>query len=125
MISACLPHLVYVLYNAELNFNHGVLYFRKYFKFQKVQCKLCARWTINLPRHMRGKKHGWSDSKSKYARLLFNMRARKADPTTSSRPLQAYKKCTYPGCEGQFVRLSLHVKACHSKEMLVKQKGNL
>ena len=71
--------------------------FLNYFSFQKVQCPLCKKFILDLPRHMRGKQHGWSKSKGKYVKMIFNIRRRRANSATSDVKIQEeYKYCTYP-----------------------------
>ena len=93
-------------------------FFSYYFTFQKVQCPLCKKFVIDLPRHMRGKQHGWPKIKGKFAKLIFNIRRKRANSPTSEVIIQEeYKYCTFPGCKAKVVDLPLHMKACHSKEI--------
>ena len=80
--------------------------------FQKLQCPKCSAWVVDIPRHMRSKKHAWDPTKATYARVILGI---KNEGNTSKKNRRRYKKCNVPGCSAEVKRLDKHMKARHGQ----------
>ena len=83
------------------------------FQRGKTKCPECGESVWGLARHMRSRKHGWTEDQCRYAKALLGVKSRKSDNIKDLRP---WKKCAVPGCTAMVVRLDSHIKKYHTEE---------
>lgn len=77
----------------------------------------------DLPRHLRSRKHGWKENEAKYGRVILGIKKRKIKDDTPKHLIRRPRQCPRPGCHAQVVRMSVHLKQCHSEESERKENS--